>query len=228
LIPPGILASVFLYFKFKNMPLQQHFHANPSSGLAQTLLKLRSVLLGLTGIIIFMGALKGALVTFLPVYLTEQGYSLTVAGISLAVLEGGGVAGVLTAGILSDKLGRKTVLLIVILAVPALMWIFLHDPGILILPVLFILGFFLLSNGPVMLAIVQESGSDRPAYVNGIYMMVNFVAGSGMTLLVGMFNDWLGLDMTYRLATFWFLGALCCLPLLPGKPLIQRIHRTKR
>jgi FSR family fosmidomycin resistance protein-like MFS transporter len=225
LIPPGIFASLFLYLKFKNIPLQQCVHITPSFGLVQTLLKLRFVLLGLTGIIIFMGGLKGAMVAFLPAYLTEKGYSLTVAGISLSVLEGGGVVGALTAGILSDKLGRKVVLLIVTLAAPALMWIFLLNPGILTVPILFILGFFLFSNGPVMLAIVQESPSERPAYVNGIYMMINFLVGSGMTVFVGMFNDWVGLDMTYRLATYWFLGAIFCLPLLPGKFLVQPIHR---
>jgi len=164
-----------------------------------------------------MGGLKGAIVTFLPTYLTIKGFSLMVAGISLSILEAGGVIGVLTAGILSDRLGRKFVLLAALLASPVLMWIFLLKPGILTLPVLFVLGFSLLSTGPVMLAIVQESGSDRPSYVNGIYMMMNFVAGSGMTVLVGMLNDRLGLDMTYQLVTFQFLGGILCLPLLPGK-----------
>jgi FSR family fosmidomycin resistance protein-like MFS transporter len=108
------------------------------------------------------------LVIFLPAYLTAKGASLVVAGVSLSVLEAGGVIGVLTAGTLSDRWGRKFVLLAAILAIPVLMWFFLLDPGFLTFPILFLLGFFLLSNGPVMLAIVQESGSERPAYVNGI------------------------------------------------------------
>ena len=89
-------------------------------------------------------------------------------------------------------------------------------------------GFFLLSNGPVMIAIVQESGSDRPAYVNGIYMMINFLVGSGMTVLVGVLNDRLGLGMTYHLATFWFFGAIFCVPLLPGKLFARFVHRAKQ
>lgn len=228
LIPPGLLASVFLYLKFKNIPLQHHVHTIPSSGLGQTLLHMRSTLLGLTGLIVFMGGLKGAMVTFLPAYLTAKGYSLTVAGLSLSLLEAGGVIGVLAAGTLSDKLGRKFVLLAAILATPLLTWVFLLNPGVFTLPILCLLGFFLLSNGPVMLAIVQESGSERPAYVNGIFMMINFVAGSGMTVLVGVLNDRLGLDMTYHLATFWFVGALFCLPLLPGKFFAQRAHNSKK
>jgi MFS transporter, FSR family, fosmidomycin resistance protein len=227
LILPGVLASLFLALKFRRMPLQHTVRATPSSGLRQTLVDLRATLLGLTGISIFIGGLKGAMVIFLPAYLTENGASLVVAGVSLSVLEAGGVLGVLTAGTLSDRLGRKFVLLAAILAAPALMWIFLRNPGFLTFPILFLLGFFLLSNGPVMLAIVQESGSERPAYVNGIYMMINFVVGSGMTVLVGALNDWLGLDMTYQLVTVWFLGAILCIPFLPGKLFARSIQSVK-
>ena len=228
LILPGLLASLFLAVKFRRIPVQHHLHSPPSTGLGQTLINMRTTLMGLTGIIIFMGGLKGVLVIFLPVYLTEKGSSLVMAGISLSVLEAGGVIGVLMAGTLSDKLGRKFVLLAAILAAPALMWVFLLNPGFLTFPILFILGFFLLSSGPVMLAIVQESGSERPAYVNGIYMMINFVAGSGITVLVGVLNDRLGLDLTYQLVTVWFFGAIFCLPLLPGRLFMLSVHRAKK
>ena len=227
LILPGVLASLFLAAKFRHMPVQHTVHASPSSGLGQTLVDMRATLLGLTGISIFLGGLKGAMVIFLPAYLTEKGSSLVVAGVSLSVLEAGGVVGVLTSGTLSDRWGRKFVLLATILAAPVLMWIFLRNPGFLTFPILFLLGFFLLSNGPVMLAIVQESGSDRPAYVNGIYMMINFVVGSGMTVLVGALNDRLGLDLTYQLVTVWFLGAIFCVPFLPGELFARSAHRAK-
>jgi MFS transporter, FSR family, fosmidomycin resistance protein len=228
LILPGVLASVFLAVKFRRMPVQHTMRATPSSGLRQTLVDMRATLLGLTGISIFIGGLKGAMVIFLPVYLTEHGASLVAAGVSLSVFEAGGVIGVLTAGTLSDRWGRKFVLLAAILAIPALMWIFLLNPGFLTFPILFLMGFFLLSNGPVMLAIVQESGSERPAYVNGIYMMINFVVGSGMTVLVGVLNDRLGLDLTYQLVTVWFLGAIFCVPFLPGRFFTRSVQRAKQ
>jgi FSR family fosmidomycin resistance protein-like MFS transporter len=224
LIPPGILASFFLYIKFKDIPLQQGVHTTPSTGLMQTARELLPVFLGLAGMIVFMGGVKSAMFAFLPTYLTQKGYSLTIAGISLAVLEGGGVVGVLTAGILSDRLGRKLILLIVAMMTPILTWIFLLEPGILTLPVLFILGFFLFSTGPVMLAVVQDIQSDRPAYLNGIYMMLNFAVGSVMSVMIGICNDWLGLDTTYRLTAFWFLGAIPCLSLVPGKLFLLNRH----
>ncbi|MBN1516105.1 MFS transporter [Candidatus Sumerlaeota bacterium] len=217
LIAPGLLASLLLYLNFKNIPVQRQASAARPAGLGQTLIKMRKTFIGLTGILIFMGGLKGAMVVFLPVYLTEKGSSLALAGISLSVLQAGGVVGALAAGTLSDRLGRKFVLLATTLAAPVVTWIFLLNPAFLTAPILFILGFFLLSNGPVMLAIIQESDTERPAYVNGVYMMINFLAGSGMTVLAGASNDWLGLDKTCWLATFLFFGAILCLPLLPGK-----------
>lgn len=223
LIPPGLLASLFLYLKFKNIPIQQGGLSVPSAGLVQTVWKMLPFFLSLTGFVIFMAALKGAITAFLPAYLTEKGYSLAIAGISLAVLEAGGVIGVLTAGILSDTLGRKLVLLVATIAAPILMWIFLLNPGgILTLPILCILGFFLLSTGPVLLAIVQENAAERPAYVNGIYMMINFVASSVMIVLVGMLNDRIGMDATYRITIFCCIGAIPCLLLLPGKLLVRQ------
>ncbi len=228
LILPGMIASLFLYSKFKNMPIQQDFHSAPSYGLMQTVRKFLPLFLCLMGITVFMGGLKSTLVAFLPSYLTQKGYSLEVAGISLAILEGGGVVGVLTSGILSDKFGRKLILLVIGIAVPALMWIFLLAPGIFTLPVLCVLGFFLFSAGPVMLAVVQDSNSDRPAYVNGIYMMINFVLNSVMTIIVGALNDGIGFELTYRISAFWFFGAIPCLLMLPGKLSFRNIWSERQ
>ncbi|MBD3306207.1 MFS transporter [candidate division KSB3 bacterium] len=218
LIPLGVLASIFLYITFKDTSVQQHIPADTQvTGLVQTVRNLLPLFAGLTGLSICMGGLKALMISFLPSYLTTTGFSVSLAGIALAVHQGGGVLGVLTAGALSDYLGRKFILLVVALAVPPLTWIFLLNPGILAFPILAVLGFFLLSTGPVMLAIVQESKSDRPAYVNGIYMMINFVVSSSVTIGIGVLSDWIGLESTFWLSTLWFFGTIPCLFLLPGK-----------
>ncbi len=164
-----------------------------------------------------MAAVKAAMISFLPSYLMAKGIGISFAGVSLAILQGGGVIGVLAAGYLSDTFGRKTILLLAAIASPLLMSLFLFAPGILISPILLLLGFFLFSTGPVILAIVQEVNSEHPAYVNGIYMMISFVVTSLVTVFVGALSDRIGFKNTYWVSVLWFLGTIPCLWLLPGR-----------
>ena len=218
LIPLGVIPSIFLYIKLKDVDVQKGFCSTAqATGRFQTFKNLFSVFAGLTGITLFMGAMKMAMTSFLPLYLTEKGYSVSIAGVSVAILQAGGVVGVLAAGYLSDRFGRKIIIFVVTIAAPLLMWIFLMNPGIFTLPILCILGFFLFSTGPVMLAIVQETNSEHPAYVNGIYMMTNFISNSLMSVATGALSDWIGFENMYRISTMWFLGIIPCLWLLPGE-----------
>ncbi len=219
LIIPGIFASIFLYLKLHNMPFQYAFHPNGihTVSLRQTFYTLLPLFLGLTGVTLFMAAVKAAMISFLPSYLMAKGIGISFAGVSLAILQGGGVIGVLAAGYLSDTFGRKTILLLAAIASPLLMSLFLFAPGILISPILLLLGFFLFSTGPVILAIVQEVNSEHPAYVNGIYMMISFVVTSLVTVFVGALSDRIGFKNTYWVSVLWFLGTIPCLWLLPGR-----------
>ncbi|GAK56599.1 fosmidomycin resistance protein [Candidatus Vecturithrix granuli] len=217
LIIPGVFASGFLYLKLNKLPLQQPFHCrNQAANLRQTSYALLPFFLGLAGITLFMGAMKAAMISFLPSYLMTKGIGISAAGVYLAILQGGGVVGVLASGYLSDTFGRKTILLVTAIVSPLLMSLFLLAPAILIFPILLLLGFFLLSTGPVILAVVQESNSEYPAYVNGVYMMISFVVTSLITVLVGALSDRIGFENTYWISLLWFFGTIPCLWLLPG------------
>jgi FSR family fosmidomycin resistance protein-like MFS transporter len=67
---------------------------------------------------------------------------------------------------------------------------------------LMILGFFLFASGPVLLAMVQDLGSERPAFINGIYMTINFFFGALTVMLVGFLGDKIGLFNTYEIIAF--------------------------
>ena len=123
-----------------------------------------------------------------------------MSGISLAVLQFAGAAGTLYCGSLSDKIGRKTTLVIIASVSPLLMGLFLLLKGFFTFPLLILIGFFLFAPNPVMLALFQETGSDRPAFVNSIYMTINFFMQAITNLLIGVLGDLLGLDTTYILA----------------------------
>jgi predicted MFS family arabinose efflux permease len=98
---------------------------------------------------------------------------------------------------------------------PLMMGLFVLSPGILMLPLLVVLGMFLFGLRPVVLALVHDLESAHPSYVNGIYYMITFVATSTMILLVGVVSDQIGLEQTFRLAALLSAGALVFAAWLP-------------
>jgi MFS family permease len=118
-----------------------------------------------------------------------------------------GVAGTMVSGGVSDRLGRRTVLLAAMATAPVLLLIFLVVGGWMVFPVLFLLGFTVFAPAPVMLAIVQDHAHGMRAAANGIYMGINFLVMSGVTLLVGWMGDLWGLKITFAwLALLALLG----------------------
>ncbi len=207
-MPLGILASIFLFFKLRNIRIVQTKKEKQTDQIKDTLKNVLPLLGLISAITFFRTAMKIALTLFLPTYLHQHGNSLWFAGISLAVLQFSGAAGTFGAGWISDKIGRKKTLVFATIANPILMWLFLTLPEIFNLPMLILLGFTLFAFGPVQLALVQDTNSQHPAFVNGIYMTINFGIGSIMAVLIGLGGDLLGLDLTFNLCMILALGAI--------------------
>ncbi len=62
---------------------------------------------------------------------------------------------------------------------------------------------------------VQDIPSDRPAFMNGIYMTINFFVSSLGAVFVGFIGDALGLENTFYLAAFLAVVAIPFLMKLP-------------
>jgi FSR family fosmidomycin resistance protein-like MFS transporter len=132
--------------------------------------------------------------------MTSKGTGLWLAGISLSILQLSGAAGTFLAGTISDRIGRKRAMLIITAANPLLMWLFIASSGIMVIPVLILNGLFLFGSGPVLLALVHDTDSNRMSFINSIYMTLNFILGTLTVLTVGAAADRIGLDLTYRLS----------------------------
>lgn len=201
LIPLGLIASLVLYFRLRKIDLREDFRKEKeSSNYFVTFKKFLPVFLTLGLIIFFRGAMKSALTLYLAVYLTEKGNTLWFAGIALSVIQMAGVVGTFTAGTISDKIGRRTAMVIITTITPLLMWLFINSKGLISFPILILIGFFLVSPGPVMLAIIQELDTKHLAFVNGIFMTISFSLSSIMLLVVGFLADNIGLDTTYLIS----------------------------
>lgn len=201
LIPFGIIASAVLYFRLKDIEIRKDFTKETLSiGYKSTFIKFLPVFIDLAGITLFRAAMKASLTLYLPLYLRDRGESLWYAGVSLALLQLAGAIGTYFSGTISDKIGRRTTLVIITIISPILMWIFISMDGIYTFPILIVIGLFLVAPTSVNLAIVHELDTDHTAFVNSIYMTINFVMSSLMLLLVGISADHFGLELTYKLA----------------------------
>ncbi len=208
LIPLGVVASVILFFKFKNIKIREDFKGGKTEHIESyktTLKRFLPVLITTTSIVFFRGGMKSALTLYLPTYISEAGNSLWFAGISLSVLQLAGAAGTLLSGTISDRIGRKNLFIITAIGAPILMFLFVNIHGILIFPVLIVLGIFIFAPGPVMLAAVHDKKTQNGAFINGVYMGLNFLINSIDVLAIGWLADKIGLQLTFKASIIWGL-----------------------
>ncbi|MBW2442921.1 MAG: MFS transporter [Deltaproteobacteria bacterium] len=212
----GLLATVWLYFKLRTIPVRQVGSRRKFSVL-ETWRTLSFVLLPLSAILVARGFMHAAMTAFLPTYIKMETGNLWLAGIALTLFEAAGVAGVLMAGSISDWFGRRKTLLVSLLGAPLFLFIFTLSGGWIRLAALIATGFTLLSTSPVMLALVQENARQAPAAANGFYMMASFIARSAVVVVVGFIADRIGLNATYLISAAMGLVGIPFVLMLPRK-----------
>jgi len=210
----GLLVSGLLLFWLRDVQVRPA-NAHPGLPWRRALRRMGPLLVPLTGIIVVRSFMLSALTTYLPTFLTAEGADLWVAGVSLSVLEAAGMGGALLGGVLSDRLGRRVVLLISMLTTPLLMLVFLAVSGWARFPLLMMLGLTALSLGPVIMALVQESFPENRALANGTYMSLSFLIRSGAVVVLGVLADRFGLRLAFTVSAVIPLVGLPLLLLLP-------------
>ena len=148
----------------------------------------------------FRSMTQNALLTFLPVYLAyEMGYSSFWVGACMFALQTAGFAAAPIAGHLSDRMGRKSVMM-TSMAMTAVVLVFMALAGKSLAFVFFVavLGFFLYAIRPVLQAWLLET---TPRNMGGTSIGVLFGAqalGSSIgPLLGGLVADSYGLTATF-------------------------------
>ncbi|MFH2091323.1 MAG: MFS transporter [Pseudomonadota bacterium] len=188
----AVLTSILLYFALEQEDKKISLKKNGS--FLSTFKEIRHILLPLAGILSARAFMHGAMGVFLTVYVERETGSLWYGGAALALYEVFGVAGVLSAGTLSDWIGRKQVLLVVLTMAPVAILLFVFSTGWIQITMLMVAGFAVLSTTPVMLAIVQENARSNPSAANGHFMMISFAVRSLAVFLVGIIGDVAGLE----------------------------------
>ncbi|MDD2198043.1 MAG: MFS transporter, partial [Bacteroidales bacterium] len=207
-LPISLIASIILYIKLgsiKHIKIDRR-KQNPINGrnIWKKYIRLFS---GISGYLFFNAGMKAFLTLYLVVYLTGKGNSLWVSSISLSVLQLAGAAGSFFSGYISNRLRyRGTLLLSSILSPILVLGLFFFSN--LTIPFLILAGLTFFLAPPVIMAIVQEQSSSRPAFMNSIYMTISFVINALMVLFVGALSDRIGLNSTILVTSIMAFGSI--------------------
>jgi FSR family fosmidomycin resistance protein-like MFS transporter len=207
LVVIGWATSLILFIRLRNISARSSVVADWRTVIPA----LRTLYLPLAGISLFRNFMTAGLFAFLPTYMNQGGASLVIGGLALSILELAGVAGALSSGTLSDRFGRRRILVITTLLGSLFLLLFLRVEGWVIIPVLLALGFTALSATPVMLAIVQDTLPENRAVGNGLYMAIAFLLQTLAVLVIGILGDHFGLEKAYQ---FGALISLLSIPII--------------
>ncbi|NQV08045.1 MFS transporter [bacterium] len=215
LAPFALLTSAILYWRLRGVPLAPPPRAADHPDWRVSLMRMRRVMTVLSGLVAMRALMTMAAVTYLPLYLTDQGVSLWFAGAALSILEAAGVVGAMAGGWVSDRIGRKAVLYAAHIISPLLLLTLVTVDGWMRVPVLLALGLALLSITPVSMALVQDQFPEDRAFANGVYLAMAFAIRSAAAIGVGLVADSFGLTVAFVGASVVMLVGVPIIALLP-------------
>ena len=227
-VVPGVVIALLIFVFLGTMQLGGKKREASSEAGAQSL---REYFRGLPGLFrnrglallstssAFRSMTQNALLTFLPVYLAyEMGYSPFWVGACMFALQTAGFAAAPIAGHLSDRMGRKSVMM-TSMAMTAVVLVFMALAGKSLAFVFFVavLGFFLYAIRPVLQAWLLET---TPRSMGGTSIGVLFGAqalGSSIgPLLGGLVADSFGLTATFTFLAGTIVAANVFILFMPG------------
>jgi MFS family permease len=209
-VVPGVVVAALLFVFLGSMRLGSKQAGAQTQSFGAYLAGLKDLLASRSLVLLSTGSAfrtmtQSALLTFLPVYLAnEMGYSPFWVGACLFALQAAGFAASPVAGHLSDRMGRKQILMTSMGAsalVLAAMGLSGGSP--LFVALVAVLGFFLYATRPVIQAwMLEEAPKNMGGSSIGVLFGAQAVGGALGPLAGGMVADRFGL-----LAAFYFLAA---------------------
>ncbi|MBM3470550.1 MAG: MFS transporter [Armatimonadetes bacterium] len=157
-------------------------------------------------------------VLFIPLLLRGRGETLMMGGTAVFLFGGVGSIGGLVGGALSDRIGRRAVMAISLIAAAPLLVLFGSIEGAWGLVPLALGGFMLFLAAPVSIVMAQEMFPSRASLASSMVTgMAWGTAGLSMTL-IGAIADKIGLAQTLSASVGLFLIALVAIWALPAQP----------
>lgn len=213
----GMLASLILYVRLKNVSTVRAARTGPSLPAREALFEMRGLMLPIIGAIFITGFLNANVVNYLPTFMSSEGAAFAVAGISLTVVQLGGTLGVFLMGVFSDRFGPRAIAVFGTLVSVAFSLGFLAAQGWLQMVMLAGIGLTAFIANPAFLTMMQTTFPENRALANGVYMSASFVLRSVVVVIVGMLADRFGMRPVFMGSALAALLAVPIILLLPAR-----------
>ncbi|MBP2649407.1 MAG: fsr 2 [Firmicutes bacterium] len=214
LVLPAVLLTLCYYFMGMH-----RINVVADTKTVETMAWYKSVsLLKLNAVMAMRAWIQTALPNFMPLWLTKEGYSPTIAGTMLTVFLISGAFGGFFGGWLNDKLGRKTcVISLLTISIPALV-IFIYNREITMLSwvMLAISGAALQGIVPSSIVWAQDIIPGNAAMASGMMLGLSFGLGGVGTALTGAVADSIGLRSALLLAVIPVVLAVLIAGIIPA------------
>jgi FSR family fosmidomycin resistance protein-like MFS transporter len=199
LLPIGMLTALLL-LRVRVSERPGPYLTKPTQPPNRRLLGLLATITALRSITIQVG------VTFLPLYLVAKGESLLVATGVASIWLGVGVLGQITGGHLSDRIGRRPVIVFSLFVGAAIFYGFLMTTGLISIILLALSGGVLYASWSVIVTMASEVAPDNVGAVSGFMLGFSIGVGGLAALGFGGTADMLGLQTAFYIFGAFAIG----------------------
>ncbi|MBP2651699.1 MAG: major facilitator superfamily 1 [Firmicutes bacterium] len=197
---PGILVAILLWFTApKTSAMKKAETATILTALRGRWLELAKVVM----VIACRSLAYFGLIAFLPLYLTTKNISIVDSSHFIFIMLFTGAIGGIFGGLLSDKWGRKAVIVSSLVLATPFFWLFLYSGGIVKYLFLAFAGANLLASFSVTVVMAQEIISKNAAMASGLTLGFGIGMGGLGVGLVGVIIEHIGLNFAINMLV-WF------------------------
>lgn len=211
-------ATIYALLLWRELPRFNHFRPANRSGKTATADAITdwSAFIRLTVVIVLRTALYYGLLAFVPAYLIKvRGLPIAEANSHLTLISVAGAIGTLLAGAMSDRFGRKRILVTALAVLPILMIIFLNTGGFISSIILALAGMATAAAFTVGIVMGQEYAAANLGVASGVTTGAAIGLGGLASPLLGRVADVSGLPTVLLILTVLPVIALAIALTLP-------------
>ncbi len=212
---PGLLVTLYVWTT-DPLPVSKGMVTQHQEVFRSLRLNFRPLFL-LFSLVIIKSSLQMAFVVFLPLFLVLRGYSEVSASQILTLFLLVGALSAFLGGILTDRIGGKSVLLISMSGLTPSFLCFLATEGRISIMFCIVGAGFLLMNSPVNIAMAQRLVPQGTGTVSALMMGFAWGIGGMSVPIIGWTSDTIGMTWSFLFLSLLGLPGLILALCLPGK-----------